>query len=60
VGGVGGIAGEKKWGVVCAEGPVLPRPERDILEAGKKRVETEGADPADDIEDDPENIPSNA
>jgi ATP-dependent Clp protease ATP-binding subunit ClpA len=30
--------GEKKLGFVFPEGPVLPRPERDIIEAGKKRA----------------------
>ncbi len=30
--------GVKKLGFVFPEGPVLPRPERDIVEAGKKRV----------------------
>jgi ATP-dependent Clp protease ATP-binding subunit ClpA len=57
---VGDETGEKKLGFVFPEGPVLPRPERDILEAGKKRAESDGVDPANDIEDDPENIPSNA
>ena len=33
--------GEKKLGFVFPEGPVLPRPERDIVEAGKKRVRAE-------------------
>jgi ATP-dependent Clp protease ATP-binding subunit ClpA len=33
--------GEKKLGFVYPEGPVLPRPERDILEAGKKRAAAE-------------------
>ena len=33
--------GEKKLGFVYPEGPVLPRPERDIVEAGKKRVRPE-------------------
>ncbi|ACK49718.1 ATP-dependent Clp protease, ATP-binding subunit clpA [Methylocella silvestris BL2] len=33
--------GEKKLGFVFPEGPVLPRPERDIVEAGKKRVRSE-------------------
>ncbi len=33
--------GEKKLGFVYPEGPVLPRPERDIVEAGKKRVRSE-------------------
>ena len=36
-----GEAGEKKLGFVFPEGPVLPRPERDIVEAGKKRVRPE-------------------
>ncbi|MGP0060328.1 MAG: ATP-dependent Clp protease ATP-binding subunit ClpA [Beijerinckiaceae bacterium] len=31
----------KKLGFVYPEGPVLPRPERDIVEAGKKRVRSE-------------------
>ncbi len=34
-------AGGKKLGFVFPEGPVLPRPERDIVEAGKKRVKPE-------------------
>ncbi len=33
--------GVKKLGFVFPEGPVLPRPERDIVEAGKKRVRAE-------------------
>jgi ATP-dependent Clp protease ATP-binding subunit ClpA len=33
--------GSKKLGFVYPEGPVLPRPERDIVEAGKKRVRPE-------------------
>jgi ATP-dependent Clp protease ATP-binding subunit ClpA len=33
--------GAKKLGFVFPEGPVLPRPERDIVEAGKKRVRPE-------------------
>ena len=33
--------GERKLGFVYPEGPVLPRPERDIVEAGKKRVRSE-------------------
>jgi ATP-dependent Clp protease ATP-binding subunit ClpA len=33
--------GGKKLGFVFPEGPVLPRPERDIVEAGKKRVKPE-------------------
>ncbi len=33
--------GERKLGFVYPEGPVLPRPERDIVEAGKKRVRAE-------------------
>ena len=33
--------GVKKLGFVYPEGPVLPRPERDIVEAGKKRVRAE-------------------
>lgn len=36
-----GENGEKKLGFVYPEGPVLPRPERDIVEAGKKRVRPE-------------------
>ena len=34
-------SGERKLGFVYPEGPVLPRPERDIVEAGKKRVRSE-------------------
>jgi ATP-dependent Clp protease ATP-binding subunit ClpA len=33
--------GAKKLGFVYPEGPVLPRPERDIVEASKKRVRPE-------------------
>ncbi len=33
--------GDRKLGFVFPEGPVLPRPERDIVEAGKKRVRSE-------------------
>ncbi len=33
--------GERKLGFVYPEGPVLPRPERDIVEASKKRVRSE-------------------
>ena len=33
--------GTRKLGFVFPEGPVLPRPERDIVEAGKKRVRSE-------------------
>ena len=33
--------GERKLGFVYPEGPVLPRPERDIVEATKKRVRPE-------------------
>ena len=36
-----GEDGVKKLGFVFPEGPVLPRPERDIVEAGKKRVRSE-------------------
>ncbi|MGA8169776.1 MAG: ATP-dependent Clp protease ATP-binding subunit ClpA, partial [Methylocystis sp.] len=42
-------AGAKTLGFVYPEGPVLPRPERDIIEAGKKRPPTEG-DPRKDQE----------
>ena len=35
-------AGAKTLGFVYPEGPVLPRPERDIIEAGKKRSPTDG------------------
>ena len=55
---VGDDSGEKKLGFVFPEGPVLPRPERDIFEAGKKRAEAEDA--ADDGADDAENLPSSA
>jgi ATP-dependent Clp protease ATP-binding subunit ClpA len=34
-------AGVKKLSFVFPEGPVLPRPEKDIVEAGKKRVKSE-------------------
>jgi ATP-dependent Clp protease ATP-binding subunit ClpA len=40
---VGDDKGEKKLGFVFPEGPVLPRPERDIFEAGKKRASAEEA-----------------
>ena len=33
--------GGKKLGFVFPEGPVLPRPEKDIVEASKKRVRPE-------------------
>jgi len=36
-----GEDGIKKLGFVFPEGPVLPRPERDIVEASKKRVRPE-------------------
>jgi ATP-dependent Clp protease ATP-binding subunit ClpA len=36
-----GEDGIKKLGFVYPEGPVLPRPERDIVEASKKRVRPE-------------------
>ena len=36
-----GEDGTRKLGFVYPEGPVLPRPERDIVEAGKKRVRAE-------------------
>ena len=36
--------GAKSLGFVYPEGPVLPRPERDIVEAGKKRA-SEGGEP---------------
>jgi ATP-dependent Clp protease ATP-binding subunit ClpA len=39
---VGGENGVKTLGFVFPEGPVLPRPERDILEAGKRRAPAEG------------------
>ena len=35
-------AGAKTLGFVYPEGPVLPRPERDIIKAGKKRSPTDG------------------
>ncbi|MCC3247245.1 ATP-dependent Clp protease ATP-binding subunit ClpA [Methylocystis sp. WRRC1] len=41
---VGDDKGEKKLGFVFPEGPVLPRPERDIIEAGKKRASAEDAE----------------
>ncbi|MBM3576969.1 MAG: ATP-dependent Clp protease ATP-binding subunit ClpA [Alphaproteobacteria bacterium] len=40
---VGDDSGVKSLGFVFPEGPVLPRPERDILEAGKKRAAEEAA-----------------
>ena len=36
-----GEDGDRKLGFVYPEGPVLPRPERDIVEASKKRVRAE-------------------
>jgi len=52
---VGDDKGEKKLGFVFPEGPVLPRPERDIIEAGKKRANAEDpAEPASDEPDAPE------
>ncbi|MBI1980196.1 MAG: ATP-dependent Clp protease ATP-binding subunit ClpA, partial [Methylocystis sp.] len=42
---VGDDSGTKSLGFVFPEGPVLPRPERDIIEAGKKRA-AEGQEPA--------------
>jgi ATP-dependent Clp protease ATP-binding subunit ClpA len=58
--------GVKKLGFVYPEGPVLPRPERDIVEASKKRVRPEpevrraksrrlkgeGGEDEDDLDDD--------
>ncbi len=44
---VGDDSGTKSLGFVFPEGPVLPRPERDIIEAGKKRASAEGQEPAD-------------
>ncbi|ATQ70021.1 MULTISPECIES: ATP-dependent Clp protease ATP-binding subunit ClpA [Methylosinus] len=35
-------SGAKTLGFVFPEGPVLPRPERDIIEAGKKRASADG------------------
>jgi ATP-dependent Clp protease ATP-binding subunit ClpA len=35
-------SGTKTLGFVFPEGPVLPRPERDIIEAGKKRANADG------------------
>jgi len=40
---VGDDTGAKSLGFVFPEGPVLPRPERDIFEAGKKRAAEEAA-----------------
>ncbi|HMK88221.1 MAG TPA: ATP-dependent Clp protease ATP-binding subunit ClpA [Methylocystis sp.] len=39
-------SGGKKLGFVYPEGPVLPRPERDIIEAGKKRPAAEAEEDA--------------
>jgi ATP-dependent Clp protease ATP-binding subunit ClpA len=39
---VTGEDGAKTLGFVYPEGPVLPRPERDIVEAGKKRASSDG------------------
>ena len=64
-----GENGAKKLGFVFPDGPVLPRPERDILEAGKKRkgrpdvegsaepAEAEDTDEPDGTPDDPEAKP---
>jgi ATP-dependent Clp protease ATP-binding subunit ClpA len=41
---VGDDKGEKTLGFVFPEGPVLPRPERDIIEAGKKRASADEAE----------------
>ncbi|MBG0803386.1 ATP-dependent Clp protease ATP-binding subunit ClpA [Methylocystis sp. H4A] len=41
---VGDDTGAKSLGFVFPEGPVLPRPERDIFEAGKKRAAEEAAE----------------
>ena len=55
--------GPKKLGFVFPEGPVLPRPERDIVEAGRKRktradageeAEPEVAGPEEESRDEPE------
>ncbi len=43
---VGDDKGAKKLGFVFPEGPVLPRPERDIIEAGKKRASADEAEAA--------------
>jgi ATP-dependent Clp protease ATP-binding subunit ClpA len=43
---VGDDKGEKTLGFVFPEGPVLPRPERDIIEAGKKRAVADEPEPA--------------
>lgn len=48
---VGDDKGEKKLGFVFPEGPVLPRPERDIIEAGKKRASADEAEAAADASD---------
>jgi ATP-dependent Clp protease ATP-binding subunit ClpA len=40
---MGDEQGGKTLGFVYPEGPVLPRPERDIVEAGKKRAGDEGS-----------------
>jgi ATP-dependent Clp protease ATP-binding subunit ClpA len=60
---VGDDKGEKKLGFVFPEGPVLPRPERDIIEAGKKRASAEDAElgqgddaPTSDTEDRPASV----
>jgi ATP-dependent Clp protease ATP-binding subunit ClpA len=58
---VGDEKGEKKLGFVFPEGPVLPRPERDIIEAGKKRASAEeAAEPAAGEPDAPEADPKPA
>ena len=52
-----GEDGAKKLGFVFPDGPVLPRPERDILEAGKKRKgrsDPEGAAGTEDSASSPE------
>ncbi|MBV9636811.1 MAG: ATP-dependent Clp protease ATP-binding subunit ClpA, partial [Methylobacteriaceae bacterium] len=55
--------GAKKLGFVYPEGPVLPRPERDIVEAGKKRARDDADEnagqerPRDDASDEDDGPP---
>jgi ATP-dependent Clp protease ATP-binding subunit ClpA len=46
--------GKKTLGFLYPEGPVLPRPERDLLEAGKKRARAKDGEEANAEEGDAE------
>jgi len=52
---VGDDLGGKTLGFVYPEGPVLPRPERDIIEAGKKRSEIDETESKKDSDNDTTN-----